>query len=487
MTQPVLLIADGGEMTVGRRTAVYTYGSFDVRLPEGREQANGQDERIQNGYIYRPNNLPQGRFDIAFVRADVKIDLEAQTTDLETVIDAAQKRVEGDVFFERDITNAGIGRWTPGVDFTTGDIVSVLVWGKTLQLPVTAMDMITNADSDIGWRIHVGGQLISDPEALRIHNSELRSAVETERRRRLRDAQRLGGEITTAKQTAGTALHQASTAVIRATTATETANTAKQRAESAVSAATQARQSADAAITRADKARADAAVALSDTAKYSTQISQALSNTLTAQTTVDGIVQEFSQVKKDNEAAQNRAIDLNNRAIQALNQASRDHSSAITALDSANAKQSDAIRLNNQAIDALNQASHDHSSAITALNQINTKQDEVLTKVARATEINDSAINRINSFSLRIWNVVNEVTAWNGYLEIRNEAWEYRSRITAQGTWTGNIIAIISFSNRPPLIRAYNVTKTERSWIEGRLLGAIESTTVIYQVITENE
>lgn len=63
-----LLVADGGTMTVGRRQATYVYGQFDVRLPEGREQAD-VEKRLQNGYIYRPDKPARGRFDVAFVRA----------------------------------------------------------------------------------------------------------------------------------------------------------------------------------------------------------------------------------------------------------------------------------------------------------------------------------------------------------------------------------------------------------------------------------
>jgi len=54
------LIADGGEMTVGRRTSTYVYGVFQVDIPEGREQAQ-QDDRLQEGYIYRPDQRPTGR------------------------------------------------------------------------------------------------------------------------------------------------------------------------------------------------------------------------------------------------------------------------------------------------------------------------------------------------------------------------------------------------------------------------------------------
>ena len=52
----IKLVADGGEITVGARVAVYTYGVFNVVLPEGRELAQDDytDDGYTNGYVYRP-------------------------------------------------------------------------------------------------------------------------------------------------------------------------------------------------------------------------------------------------------------------------------------------------------------------------------------------------------------------------------------------------------------------------------------------------
>lgn len=176
-----LLVADGGTMTVGRRQATYVYGQFDVRLPEGREQAD-VEKRLQNGYIYRPDEPARGRFDVAFVRADATVDLTAQTSDLETQIEAAQLRTEGDIFFERDITDSGTGRYRPGIDIKRGDIVDVLIWGRILPLPITRWEMISDDTTSVGWRWHVGGAMIEDSEALRSHNDQLLQQIAQEKR-----------------------------------------------------------------------------------------------------------------------------------------------------------------------------------------------------------------------------------------------------------------------------------------------------------------
>lgn len=213
-----LLVADGGTMTVGRRQATYVYGQFDVRLPEGREQAD-VEKRLQNGYIYRPDEPAAGRFDVAFVRADATVDLTAQTSDLETQIEAAQLRTEGDIFFERDITDSGTGRYRPGIDIKRGDIVDVLIWGRILPLPITRWEMISDDTTSVGWRWHVGGAMIEDAEALRSHNDQLLQQIAQEKRQMTKSI----GAVSQQAVSAGKAAAQADD---KAVTAQETADDA---------------------------------------------------------------------------------------------------------------------------------------------------------------------------------------------------------------------------------------------------------------------
>lgn len=183
----VVLHADGGDMTVGRRIPVYVLGAFDVQLPEGREQVK-QDGRVRNGYIYRPPTPAAGSLDVGFVKADARLDLGAKTSSLERVVDAAIKRTEGDVFFERDISRGGLGDYRPGVDFRLGDVVSVDVWGKKLPLPVTALDYEGSTDKGAyGVRVHVGGQMITDAQALQEKTDVVLARIEQEKRQRLKD------------------------------------------------------------------------------------------------------------------------------------------------------------------------------------------------------------------------------------------------------------------------------------------------------------
>lgn len=201
----VVLYADGGDMTVGRTIPAYVLGAFDVVLPEGREQEKS-DDRIRNGYIYRPPNPASGALDIGFVKADVKLDLGAKTSSLERVVDAAIKRTEGDVFFEQDIPRGGLGDHIPGLDFDIGDVVSVDVWGKKLPLPVTALDFEGAVDRDpFSVRVHVGGQMITDAQALQAKTDAVLERVEAEKRQRLKSI----GAVSRQAVSAGTAAAKA--------------------------------------------------------------------------------------------------------------------------------------------------------------------------------------------------------------------------------------------------------------------------------------
>lgn len=215
----VIVYADGGDMTVGRSIPVYVLGAFDVVLPEGREQEKG-DDRVRNGYIYRPPTPAAGSLDVGFVKADVKLDFGAKTSSLERVVDAAIRRTEGDVFFERDIYQSGLGGFTPGRDFDLHDVIQVDVWGKLLPSPVTAIDYEGSVSQrSLAARVHVGGQMITDAEGLQAKTDATLERVEAEKRQRLKSI----GAVSKQAASAGTAAAKADT---KAAVAQETADEA---------------------------------------------------------------------------------------------------------------------------------------------------------------------------------------------------------------------------------------------------------------------
>lgn len=228
----VMLTADGGEMTVTRPIATVVWGSWQVTIPEGREQEH-QDDRVSEGYVCLPDHRT-GRFDLACVRADASVDASAGIlkghSTVEQAIDGAQKKTSGDVLFERDITGLGLGRFVPGKHFATGDVVDVWVWGKLMELPVTAVDMVSTPADPLGWRVHVGGQLIANTEELRESSAKIASDIEVERRKRMKDTERLSDAASKASSAASTAKEAADQAQATADTAKETADEAQDKA-----------------------------------------------------------------------------------------------------------------------------------------------------------------------------------------------------------------------------------------------------------------
>lgn len=198
----VTLIADGGSLTTARQTANYVFGSWQVSAPDGIEQIV-PDETRNNGYIYRPDDAPRGRFDLAFVRQDATIELDYITaegetsgrSDVELQMEAGQERSKGRVLVEHEISASGLGRLRPGVDINLYDIVAVSFWGMLIDLPVTALDW-----TEQGVKLRVGGQLIHDPEMLRSLTSEVVQQLDAERRRSEKETAQLEAQAATDRQ-----------------------------------------------------------------------------------------------------------------------------------------------------------------------------------------------------------------------------------------------------------------------------------------------
>lgn len=226
----IKLVADGGEITVGARVAVYTYGAFNVVLPEGRELAQDDytDDGYTNGYVYRPPGTGSlGRFDIAFARADVTVETNAGYSNFEAVVDASQRKVSEDVYFERDITGAGLGAWIPGEDYEVGDIVDVFVFNRVIPQPVTAITYTSASEDPLGVRVHVGGQTIRDAELVEEQNRSVREAIAQESAQRRK-------QVGAVQSTAIAAKSAASAAVADASVARQAAADASSKASKAV-------------------------------------------------------------------------------------------------------------------------------------------------------------------------------------------------------------------------------------------------------------
>ena len=192
------LIADGGEMTVLRDLAAFSYGRWSVDWPESvpDEQRPELPDDRDFGYASKLKQDP-GRFGRRFVRADVTIKAQdfddagkpipfSGESDVEETLDDAAKRTDGDVFFEREITRAGLGALVPRVDFDVDSVVPVLIWGKTIPSPVTSIEDVVEAGAVVDYRVHVGGQLLQDDAARERANREIEATIAQERRERVK-------------------------------------------------------------------------------------------------------------------------------------------------------------------------------------------------------------------------------------------------------------------------------------------------------------
>lgn len=177
------LLSDGGEMTVLRNLAAYVWGRYSVTWPDDFTGTPTMPEGRELGFVAKLPAPPKGRFARRFVRADVDVNAVEKYSTMESTLDAAADRVSGDVLYSREIRGAGLGRNRYGVDFRRGDVVPVRVWGKILNLPVTA-GTISGESSARDVAVHVGGQLLLDTDELSRRNAELDRAIAAERRER---------------------------------------------------------------------------------------------------------------------------------------------------------------------------------------------------------------------------------------------------------------------------------------------------------------
>ena len=208
------LVADGGEMTVLRDLAAFSYGRWSVDWPESvpDEQRPVLPDDRDFGYASKLKKDP-GRFGRRFVRADVSITAQdfddagkpvpfSGESDVEQVLDDAAKRTDGDVFFEREITRAGLGALVPRVDFDVDSVVPVLIWGKTIPSPVTSIEDVVEAGAVVDYRVHVGGQLLQDDAARERANREVEATIAQERRERVKAVSKAQSTATAAQSTA---------------------------------------------------------------------------------------------------------------------------------------------------------------------------------------------------------------------------------------------------------------------------------------------
>lgn len=250
------LIAESPQVTVLRSLASTAFGKVNVTLPEGAEMdgiftpsAPGNEL----GYVAALDSEKRvGGMFRRFVRADVSITAKgapAPASDVEQVLDEAAKRTSGEFFLESDITLAGLGDWVPLQDFQVGDLVDVEIWGMVVPMRVTRIEPIVSDHSVVDWRVHVGGQLVSDEDALLAANATIHRVLVEDRR----DLAGLSERVVAAQATADAAGESARVADGKAVAAGDAAKSAGDAAKEADSKAVAAQATADDADGKAKK------------------------------------------------------------------------------------------------------------------------------------------------------------------------------------------------------------------------------------------
>lgn len=228
------LITESPQVTVLRSLASTAFGKVNVTLPDGVEMdgiftpsAPGNEL----GYVAALDSKKRvGGMFRRFVRADVDITAkgaDAPASDVEQVLDEAAKRTSGEFFLESDITLAGLGDWVPLQDFHIGDLVDVEIWGMVVPMRVTRVEPIVSDHSIVDWRVHVGGQLVSDEDALLAANATIHRVLVEDRR----DLAGLSERVVAAQSAADAAGESARVADSKAKAAQATADDADGKAK----------------------------------------------------------------------------------------------------------------------------------------------------------------------------------------------------------------------------------------------------------------
>lgn len=417
------LFAYGGDLTAGRRKAAYVYGDWSVSLPDGVD-TEPQDNRVGRGYVARVNDKPRGRFDHTFVQEGASVDMQSKTTDLEVVLDDAFTQTDGDVFFEHDITGVGLNGTLPERDYTTGDLVRVVRWGKAMTLPVTGTALKTDKDGRIAGSTHVGGELISSKRATQKLSDELRRSISKEMAETVRtgtkalrtdvgtlrsDVTRVSGVASSAQTAADNAQSTADSAKTTASSAYTRAGTAITRAGNAETVAGEARRKADSAlqtvdlatgnmgqyldqvsemvddaraeVTKAETARTGAESALSSAEQISTNMSQWATDIGKEVNKAEGLVKDVNQASADLDpkirnvtnllsqatTANTNAIRLNTEADELRDRAIIDLTDAGKKLSQSQQNLQAATSLNTSSISNLEKSQREHAAATREL------------------------------------------------------------------------------------------------------------------------
>lgn len=175
-------VATAPKVTVLRSLASTAFGVRKVDYPDGINAPELDHESHEPGYVAALQGKRVGGFARRFIRADVSIVADggdkAPFSDVERVLDDAEKRTSGEFFLETEVDSSGLGPWVPFVDFQVGDLARVEVFGTPVVLPVTRIAPGIDDAGHESWTVHLGGQLVSDEQARLAESEQIRRNVD---------------------------------------------------------------------------------------------------------------------------------------------------------------------------------------------------------------------------------------------------------------------------------------------------------------------
>ena len=426
------LIADGGDLTAGRRTASYVYGDWNVSVPDGDEQLK-LDEKLGDGFVCRINNGRRlGRMDHTFVKEDVSIDMQSKTTDLEAVVEDVFGRTSGDLYFQRDITGVGLNGTVPLRDYNVGDPVRVVRWGKAIPTIVTGIRVSSDKDDRRGYTVHVGGELIKNRRLSNKLSDELRRQVARE----LVDVRNDIGET---NRNTKRAITTAGNAYTKATGAEETAKVAKDTAYDTwnkvvsidgeiqgyvketgdlVDQARESARRAKDALDGVDPKLFEVREAVASARRLKTAVDERLAgvnselddaiNESKAKI-IDPAVKQVTDLLQQATTANREAIRLNNEADGFRDQALTDLTDASDKLKKSQANLVEATSKNSDAVDTLTKAQKEHwavtrelGTAQEALRKSDAAQSKALAAVDNAQRIGTQTREMVDRNQLKM-------------------------------------------------------------------------------------
>lgn len=194
-----VFVAGDGDLSVVHPAGAHVWGAWNVNYSEGVEPEDFEADRSL-GYVGDTGDAGDELAARMWIRSDVSIDQDSQSSTLPAVFRDARERMSGDVVVERTISGPGLGGLVPYVDFHHGDEIGTVIGPKVVPLPVNGIEFSTDPDGGQDYEVHVGKGLLGNREERDLRNAQLEAQILKEIAERKREQARLEAQAATDRQ-----------------------------------------------------------------------------------------------------------------------------------------------------------------------------------------------------------------------------------------------------------------------------------------------